>query len=376
VSANNRYALVTSGEQRQVVDLKSGEAKSRPKTPIEGVMWDARNEDVYYYVTEAQVLRYEVSANKTSTVADYSKAPFQFKRIITGASSDTSKDNWMAFWAPAEGGVCALDLNAAKTYCSKYDPGTVGLGLNPDNGAAIVSKGIDRNSKKRYVILAARPAAAIYTVNEATGKLDFEHLGPELPEWPGNGDGVCQEGERCLTGDHWDTVEDSNGVQYMFGALETQTPCEYSIYSLQLSKGLKAVLPMEAGGGRKRVMTLFRCGGQDPWTDYHVGCAKVSPYCVFSTTYGAFESQRKEGDFTAIKRGAHLSEILVIRADGTEVRRLIEHRSVPLKGEEAQSYWTTPRACISGDGSMVVLDSNFGEMNRQRVVVVETGFGK
>lgn len=377
ISANNRYALVAAGNDRLIIDLQTGKTKVRRSdqdTPFEGVMWDATRDDFYYFPVDNRVLRYDVAKNKTTVVVDYGKKPYQFKRIVTGSSSDTSKDNWMAFWAPAEAGICALDLNTAKSYCSKYDPQTIGLGVSPENGAAIVSKGIDRDSKKRYVILASNPAAVIYTVNEAAGKLDFEYTGPELPEWSGNSDGKCQQGEHCQSADHWDTGEDSNGIQYLFGAMETVSPCEYSLYSIQLNKGPKGILAVEVGGGRKRLMKLFRCGGEDIWPDYHVGCAKAAPYCVFSTTYGQFQYQRKEGDFRPQRRSAHLSEVLVVRDNGAEVRRLMQHRSVPLQGEEARSYWTTPRACISNDGSLVLLDSNFGEVNRHRVVLVETGF--
>jgi hypothetical protein len=119
-------------------------------------------------------------------------------------------------------------------------------------------------------------------------------------------------------------------------------------------------------------MTLFHCGG-DIWADYHVGCAKAAPYCVFSTTYGAFRSQRTPGDPKPLPRGPHLAEVLVVKADGSEVRRLMKHRSVPMAGELDGSYWTTPRACISNDASLLVVDSNFGEPNRQRILLVETG---
>ena len=51
----------------------------------------------------------------------------------------------------------------------------------------------------------------------------------------------------------------------------------------------------------------------------------------------------------------------------------MKNRSVPMAGEPANSYWSTPRAAISNDGALVVVDSNFGEANQHRVVVVETG---
>ena len=215
----------------------------------------------------------------------------------------------------------------------------------------------------------------MYSVNLATGKLDFENLGAEFPDWPGNGVGICQTGERCFVGDHFDMAEDQNGIQYFFGAIETQQPCEFSIYRFQMNKGTRMAMPSEIGGGRTRIATLFRCGG-DVWTDYHVGCSKTSPFCVFSTTYGAFNSQRQANDPSPLPRGPHIAEVMVVRTDGTEVRRLMKNRSVPMAGEPANSYWSTPRASISNDGAWVVLDSNFGEANQQRVLLLETDLRK
>jgi hypothetical protein len=303
---------------------------------------------------------------------DYGRAPWRFTKLTNGGSTDTTKDNWTGFWAPAEQTACALDLTSLKTYCGRYDAASIGMSIDPDNGTVLVSKGVDRSSGKRYAWIVGRPAGVMYSVNFAEGKLDFEYLGPEFPDWPGNGDGVCQAGEHCFTGDHFDMGEDQNGIQYFIGAIETQQPCEYSMYSFQLNKGTRFTAPAELDGGRRRIATLFRCGG-DRWTDYHVGCAKVSPLCVFSTTYGGFQSQRQANDLSPLPRGPHIAEVIVVRVDGTEVRRLMKNRSVPMALEPAGSYWSTPRASLSNDGAWVVVDSNFGEANQQRVLLVETG---
>ncbi len=373
LSATNRFAIIGILQgQTAILETATGREVSRPHTPTEGVVWDSRDDDIYYYLDGSKVMRYSVSANRSAVLMDYRAAPWRFTQLTNGGSTDTTKDNWMGFWAPSEQAVCALDLAHVKTYCGRYDAGTVGMGIDPDNGTVLVSKGVDKQSGKRYVWIVGRPAGAMYTVNLAAGKLDFEHLGPEFPDWPGNGDGVCQAGERCVSGDHFDMAEDQDGVQYFFGAMETQQPCEFGIYRFQLNKGTRFTTPAEVGGGRKHIATLFRCGG-DPWTDDHVGCAKASPFCVFSTTYGGFRSQRQANDPSPLPRGPHIAEVLVVRTDGTEVRRLMKNRAVPMSGEPANSYWSTPRASISNDGAWVVVDSNFGEANQQRVLLVETG---
>jgi hypothetical protein len=40
------------------------------------------------------------------------------------------------------------------------------------------------------------------------------------------------------------------------------------------------------------------------------------------------------------------------------------------------AYWAEPRAAISNDGSLVVFDSNYGNVGGVRVNLVPTGFGK
>jgi hypothetical protein len=52
---------------------------------------------------------------------------------------------------------------------------------------------------------------------------------------------------------------------------------------------------------------------------------------------------------------AYTNEILQVKLDGTEIRRLAHHRSRPLNG-----YWYSPRASVSRDGRTLVFSSNFG----------------
>jgi len=51
----------------------------------------------------------------------------------------------------------------------------------------------------------------------------------------------------------------------------------------------------------------------------------------------------------------YTAEVLQVRADGSEVRRLAHHRSRPLN-----DYWYTPRAAVSRDGRRLVYSSNYG----------------
>lgn len=378
ISAQNKYVLVSRRDNWTAVSPVDGKIirENLPANERLGTMWDAIDPETLYILQKQSVQRYNVRTGKTQTVANYAKGPIRFSSITNGGASDTSRDNWISFFAPDEREVCALDLNTGATYCSSFDR----LGrvfLNPNGKGTLIAKGIDRPTGKRYVVLVAAPTMAVFSVNLEKKKLDFEYLFPErlgANEGRGNGDGVCDPDEACYVGEHTDTFEDENGVQFIIGEFDRPEPCAQFVYSYRINKGKDVLTPEELGGGARHLMTLQVCGGRDVWTDFHLGCAKFANSCVISTTYGKTGFQRHVRDHTPMRRSAHLSEIFVIRDNGAEIRRLMQHRSVPLSDEEAQSYWSTPRACMSNDGTLVVGDSNFGESNRQRVFVVETGY--
>jgi hypothetical protein len=52
---------------------------------------------------------------------------------------------------------------------------------------------------------------------------------------------------------------------------------------------------------------------------------------------------------------AYTNEILQVKLDGSEIRRLAHHRSRPFN-----DYWWTPRASTSWDGSRIVYTSDHG----------------
>jgi hypothetical protein len=67
----------------------------------------------------------------------------------------------------------------------------------------------------------------------------------------------------------------------------------------------------------------------------------------------------------------HLSELIAMRENGAEIRRLAEHRSVLFQNEDP--YWSFPRASISNDGTYVVATSNVGVPKESyQVILVET----
>ncbi len=369
VSAANRYALVSRDGETQLTDISTGKAVKKLAIGTEGTMWDGADESIAYALDGTTIRRWNVVNGRSKVVADYGRAPHRFQSISSGGTGEISRDNWISFFAPREHRICALDVGASKTYCGAYP---AGVEIDYTN----MSKGVDRASGLRYVILIPKDGSAfyLYGVNRAEGTLDMAGRGPEAVFMDGgNHDGICDKGEPCVNGGHSDTTEDSAGNQWLMMGLEEQSPCGYSIYSFQLNKGAQMGIPVEMGGGLKRIMQLFRCGGPDVWTDYHLGCAKAAAACVVSTTVQPYNRARDPLDRTPLRRTAHLGEIMVIQDNGAEIRRLAQHRSVQFNNEESKGYWSTPRAAISADGSLVVATSNFGFPNQRRVIAIETG---
>jgi hypothetical protein len=69
----------------------------------------------------------------------------------------------------------------------------------------------------------------------------------------------------------------------------------------------------------------------------------------FMETYDPSDPQ-SPGEWTP-----YLNEVLQIRLDGSQVRRLLHHRSRPF-----DSYWYTPRTSVSRDGRRLIYSSNYG----------------
>jgi hypothetical protein len=371
LSAHNKY-LMTYPESGNwdILDVASGRYVLRRAPAHQSFFWDALDDEFYYYFSGAAILRHDMRSNKTDVFIDYAKEPaFQFHEIQRGGTGDTSKDDWISFWAADEKQVCAVDLVRKKTYCADYSASQRKL-VYGDIDFTLISKGVDRQSGKRYVLMIAPPAMGVFSVDLAHGVLKPEFRGPEDVERGVNHNGVCEPGERCMIGSHVDTLEDSAGTQYLVMDAETTSPCEVSLSTYQLNRGPQMNRQLELGGGRKRVMTLWRCG--PGWVDEHIACARSAPYCVVSTQ----NVPRRAGQSSPFVPTPHAGEIFVMRENGMEIRPIALSHSGLFPGGGDQNYWSTPRSAISSDGSLVVSDSNFGvQPNGQRVTLIETGYG-
>ncbi|MFN7934921.1 MAG: hypothetical protein U0R19_16445 [Bryobacteraceae bacterium] len=367
VSASGKYVLVSTNDAQLIVRTADGGiVQSAVPFSTEGTMWDAFDDRILYALRGATIARYNTETRRTDTVADFSD---RFRSITNGGTGELSKDNWIAFYAPNERQICAADLSSQPVfpYCTSTTQ-TVDF--------VTIAKGVDRTTGKRYVLLIGSGPFSLFAVNAFEEKLDFVARGPEnLTMDGGNRDGICDAGEPCIGGGHGDTYEDSAGNQQLLLAMEGQSPCGYGVYALHLGMEQTIGLPAELGGGLRFVMPLFRCGGSDQWLDFHIGCAKQSPHCALSITSELYNQVRDPADTSPLRRTPYLGEVMVVRDNGVEVRRLAMHRSLRFNNEEGRGYWSTPRAAISADGATVIADSNFGVPNQHRVIAIETGFG-
>jgi hypothetical protein len=374
ISAGNKYVLSVNqmGAFQLISPITGKVIRPLPGLPNQAAFWDAYDSEVFYYPNGGTLMKWDLRKGKPTPLIDFGRDGHGFTNIRTGGTGDTSKDNWVAIWdAGGKAEVCAVELTNAKSFCASYAsiPGR-SLVSNAFVDFANIAKGVDRVSGKRYVLLMADPSMAVFSVNLATGKLDFEYRGPESPEGNGNHDGICDPGENCLGAPHSDLFEDSNGIQYLVATSDTQFPGERALATYELNKGIRLREPVELGGGKKTIMTVFQNGAN--WTGEHIGCAKQAPYCVLSTE--APNGLRSPDDPSPIVRAPHITEIMVMRENGLEVRRLMQTRTAFFNNEDAKAYWSSPRACLSNDGTFVVADSNFSTPNAHRILRIETGF--
>jgi hypothetical protein len=375
-STNDKHVIANLGAAGMTVYDRETRAVLYANRPgsLHGVYWDAWSDGVYYFLSGAKLMKHTLATAVTEVVIDYA-VTHRFTSINAGGTGDTTIDNWLAFVAPAEHRICAVDISNIKTYCADY------MAADPGNRVGwssidypLMSKGVDSASGKRYVLLFAKPAMGVYSVDLGAGVLRFEYRGPEMgldtqmgSGKPGNRDGVCDPGEVCLSTAHADVMQDSDGRQYLVRAEDITSPCSRVLSLNDLSKGVRMNTPAAQGGGRTDMFMMARCGGGYAWPSLHVGCAKKAPYCAISTDNpGALRNP--EDLTTPLARAPFATEIFIVRSKGLEVQRLAQSQSVKFTSD---SYWSTPRAAISPSAKHVLFNSNFGIPGQEKAVLLD-----
>lgn len=134
-------------------------------------------------------------------------------------------------------------------------------------------------------------------------------------------------------GGHMDVTRDSNGeeVLIMTNSADPEPKCDNAIVKIRLSDGQQTCL-----------LSL-------DWSlAVHVSAPDESGWC-FVETYAPADPLTTPG-WTR-----YTNEILQVKLDGSEVRRLAHHRSRPFN-----SYNYQPHVSVSHDGTVLVYNSNFG----------------
>jgi hypothetical protein len=84
---------------------------------------------------------------------------------------------------------------------------------------------------------------------------DFESRGGDGYEWGSSKDGYCDQNKPVSPRPTPDTMEDSDGKQYLVTTKGIEDPCSLQMVTLDLSKGRFFYWPVSAGGGPRAFLT-------------------------------------------------------------------------------------------------------------------------
>jgi len=343
--------------------------------PYPEAHWDNADDDLMWVIGLGQpnIRTWRPSTGRYHTIIDYKN---RFTTITTGATTDISLDDWEAFWAPAEHQVCAADLKAKKTYCLDYNaPNSVNkLGATKDIDYVAVTPR-DSKSGLHYVLLMASPAMAVFSVDESAGTLRWivrpEIVVPMMGSGKGNNDGNCDPGESCFTTPHGDVYTAPDGQVYfqasvgMEISLASGYVCESGQALMRVNAGLKMTTPENAfgsaGGGLKYV-TDYPCGVD--WSSSHNGCNRWGGHCVVSFATPA----PQDGQAVPKKNEIWL---IGLNASGTIAYSRLGQTSPSYSNSGSDpnlNYWSTARAAMSMDGTIVIFDSDLGTHRARHAV--------
>lgn len=370
LSANNdKLHFFDLQGRARVVRLRDVGVVADP-APYPEAHWDNVDDDLMWVIGGQASLKpaiqtWRPSTKKYSTYINYAG---RFTGITTGSTTDITYDDWAAFSAPAEHQVCAVDLKAKKTYCIDYNtPDPVNkLGETKDVDFVAVTPR-DSKSGLHYLIMLANPAMAVFSVDESAGALRWivrpETVVPWMGSGKGNNDGNCDPGESCLTTPHGDVFVAPDGQVYfeMQVGIEIhagkQDACQAGQGLLRLNAGLKMTTPENAfgvtGGGMKYIGPDFACGGGQVWSSQHSGCARWGQYCVVS-----FDTPAGQPNQTA-PRNEELW-LLGLNPTGAITYSKVGSSNSSTFHQTPDSYWSTTRAAMSMDGTLIIYDSDFG----------------
>jgi hypothetical protein len=377
-SRTSKYAVRCGNAFIEIVDGKTGSiirSSPYPAASCGAQEWSSLDDNVLYYYTSNMIRRYNVASNTASTVIQFDGTGGKpsFTSITLGGTADVSGDDWMTFVAPTQQQVCIIDLKqATPTYaCLSYAADATAAGWTFVD-FPLISKGVDRITGKRYVmVLPGSGANALYSFTDTS---DFARVG--LMETPddggtGNKDGIWVSGETKFASRHSDTGFTSDGRQFV------ATDCDigsgrqecYMFFSYETRMSGRI-----ANGGSLKLGRWVNVGG--PYVAHHVGCARQAPVCVFSyNTYWNHTSNTARPLADTSPTQAHSSaRLLVLTGDAGAWYKPIGTTRLEYWSEPY--YYQAPRACLSQDGAYAWYSTNFGQQigSTPRSAIIDVGY--
>jgi hypothetical protein len=272
--------------------------------------WSTTTANICYGVTSNIVKKYTydygMGTESTSNLVDLS-SEVTTDLFSTGGTGDSVAigSGWLPVLSitgtsSTDYKVCMVRLSDGYKTCTTYNPGTIGGVAYTFIDFVVASKGRDTTSSKAYVIVAANPSSAFFSLdtNQASPTLTFEYRGPKYYsinpngnpalDYPGSLDYAtdyqCATDKPCLGAFHMDTYQDSAGNQYLVSELdfEAASPVARYLFSMLIRSGEAAILkPAELGGGMQFLATVSTYASGEI-LEAHLGCAKAGPWCGFS----------------------------------------------------------------------------------------------
>ncbi len=316
---NTRILLQTEARGWVVMDLRGNVIVSHNDLESYSVSeprWSTSNPNVFFYHGNGtnQLKKYDIVAKKETLVRTFT----QFSMIdFGGGESDISDDG------------DHMLIRGDNRYIGVYTFSTDRLGATLD---------ISTLGTYDYWDLTANNNVIVRWNAEGTGRYrGFELYSQEMA--------FLRQVHKY--GAHADRGRDLNGdeVLLVLSSSDLNPPpgCENNgIEKVRLSDGQRTCLMALNWSVGAHISA--NSNGSNPWvivelTDEIDGTANPN-----ATLSSSWQSVWKP----------YFNEILMVKMDGSEVRRLAHHRSRTLDW-----YWYQPRAAVSRDGSYAVFDSNF-----------------
>jgi hypothetical protein len=276
--------------------------------------WSHTENDVFYYHEDNRLMKYNTTMKRATTVATFP----QYERITFGGGEcDISEDGDHLMVVGDMRHVGVFTLSAAK----------MGRTIN-----------LTALGEWAEVFITANNNVAVRWEGEGEGK--YQGLGLF--------DGNMNFIRKVLTfGAHSDQARDVNGDEVIIiGAYRDPHPApgcdQEDVEKVRLSDSKKTCLLKMAKDQEKHISA--NSAGKHHW--------------VLVSGTSTRETAEMPGKLAVDWRqrwSARANELILVKVDGSEIRRIAHHRS-----RKSDFYYWQPRAALSKSGKYAIFDSNFG----------------